>query len=182
MYSLGSSSLAPTLLEQIRELPQKDYYSTNLIIADLHPDVDEKIEKLNVDADAIVLRHDNESLSDIEHLNDAINYTFREFGVRTLIVFGHSQVARPSNSERNGVSEKRLLNRLADAQHRLQQAKIKLAEDVKYCLDHVSNVNQEGIDCLEIYGVFYLKESGIFLLYQPETGTFAPLSECLACY
>ncbi len=182
MYSLGSSSLAPTLLEQIHQLPKKDCYSTNLIIADLHPGIDEKIEKLNVDDDAIVLRHNNESLSDNEQFSGAINYACQEFGVRTIIVLGHSLVARSSNNQKNGVSEKRLLNRVADAQRRLQKAKNKLVGDLKYCLYQVSSVSQSGSEYLEVLGVFYLNESGIFLLYQPETGTFAPFSESLACY
>lgn len=110
-----------------------------------------------------------------EPLAAALRWAVAEMGVRQIVVCGYSGCDDGEECLGRSTSEERtILGRTRAAQRRLQAAKLRVIEDLQALEDAFPHRHAEDAERLQIEGLLYLMESGLFLQYDAHAGTFLP--------
>lgn len=121
-------------------------------------------------------------------LADVIRWAIRRVGVQQIALVGHSTMGNTQPISLNaqaGMTESpadkkasiydRLIDGVTRRQQQIQQAKELFAQQYHKFLKIPDVSARSEQNYLEVHGLFYLAESGLFLAYDPQSNTFHPL-------
>jgi carbonic anhydrase len=117
-------------------------------------------------------------------LSSAIEWVLQRKEIRNLVLVGHSQVggtasrsyllsadpSQTSDQENNGYV--RLLAGVRRVQSQSHHAQMRFAADVQQFLQIPPVYRRWTLGELELHGLFFRAESGLFLTYDPDADTF----------
>lgn len=179
------SSFLLNLRNQLERFPQNAPPQTLVLTCD-DPRLDSVVIPALCGDDSLLLRIPGPRFDTaLRHdLWDAILHAVDNIGVSHLVVCGHSESrgeddSRPTMSQigsRLAANGDRLLGGVMAGRRKLQLAQRQTARQLDWLLHRDEIALRIAHDGLAVLGLFYLFESGVFLIYDHETRKFAAAS------